>query len=161
MPRIYSTPDPALGVAPDHPGSPNTRLLVIEDCPDDQERLRRQLRKAKIHDQILFVNDGRKAIDILVKDVLHIRSKLFAVFLDLKLKGISGLEVLRAIRSEPKLENLPVVIMTGSHDPEDINECRRLRATTYLSKPVSFQSFYMAIANVFQPSDGFRDSLRM
>ncbi|HEY0256158.1 MAG TPA: response regulator [Candidatus Methylacidiphilales bacterium] len=152
MSRIYSTIDPDLGVAPSHGGA-GTRLLVVEDNPDDQELLRRQLRKAAIHEQILFVRDGGKAIDILIKDELHIRENLFAVFLDLHLKGLSGIDVLRAIRSEPALVKLPVVILTSSQDPKDITECRRLRATTYLTKPISFQVFYGAIANLFHLPD--------
>ena len=126
------------------------RVLVIEDNDDDQQFLLRQLKKAQISERILFVNNGQKAVDLLLRaDDQEIRSKLVAVFLDLKLPGKSGIDILRLIRSTPEISKLPVIVMTGSTNPEDMAECQRLNATSFVSKPIDFQSFVVAIANVF------------
>jgi two-component system response regulator len=130
--------------------SPNpvapVRLLVVEDNQDDQELLLRQLRKASFHENVLFIGDGEKAVELLVKDEAK---SIFAIFLDLNLQGASGLDVVRFIRSKPEIAKIPVIVMTGSTNPEDTLECRRLKVASFVSKPVTFQSFSMAVANVF------------
>jgi two-component system, response regulator len=59
----------------------------------------------------------------------------------LHLPGLSGIELLGRIRSEPRLQDVPVIIMTGSIDPNDVTECSRLGVTAYLPKPVDLLSF--------------------
>jgi two-component system response regulator len=122
------------------------RLLVVEDSQDDQELLLRQMRKAGIHDSILFIEDGTKAVELLKQDKLR---KIFAIFLDLNLKGTHGIEVLRRIRSQSEIANIPVIIMTGSTDPRDLEECQRLQVTSFVNKPVDYPTFAKAVADIF------------
>jgi CheY-like chemotaxis protein len=145
---ITHFPDnPSLRVVNGTEPEPAIRLLVIDDDHNDQEFLLRHLRKAKISDHILFIDDGRLALKLLAQE--DVQEKVFAVFLDLNLNGMSGLEILRTIRATPNLSRLPVIIISGSTDPEERAECQRLKATSFISKPISFQTFCMAIANVF------------
>lgn len=150
MATVNPTHDPSLRTTAGETPESVIRVLVVEDNDDDQELLLRQLKKAKISERILFIKDGNKAVELLSRDDEQgIRSKLCAVFLDLKLPGTGGIEILRLIRSKPETAHLPVIIMTGSTNPKDMEECQRLKATSYISKPISFQSFCVAIANVF------------
>jgi two-component system response regulator len=141
--------DSSLRVAGGTTSESAIRLLVIEDNEFDQEELLRHLRKANIREHILFIADGRKAIDLLLQDRQSICSKIFAVFLDLNLPKASGVEVLRTIRLTPEIAHFPVIVMTGSSNPKDIAECEKLKATSFIPKPVGFQAFCMALANVF------------
>jgi two-component system response regulator len=141
--------DPSLRIAGGTTAESVIRLLVIEDNEFDQEELLRHMRKANIREHILFIADGRKAIDLLLQDKLNIRSKIFAVFLDLNLPKASGVEILRAIRSTPEIAHFPVIVMTGLANPKDMAECEKLKATSYIPKPIGFQAFCMALANVF------------
>jgi two-component system response regulator len=122
------------------------RLLVVEDSQDDQELLLRQMRKAGIHDSILFVGDGTKAVELLKQDKLR---QIFAVFLDLNLQGAHGIEVLRRIRSLPEIAKIPVIIMTGSTDPRDLEECQRVQISSFVNKPVDYPTFAKAVADIF------------
>jgi two-component system, response regulator len=128
---------------------PPIRVLVVEDNPDDQELLLRQLSKAKLNKNVMFVPDGLQALDLL--ENLHILSSagLIAVFLDLHLPGMGGLDLLRRLRRLPGAESFPVIVMTSSNDPSDLEECKRLNALGYVPKPVTFESFTHAIANLF------------
>jgi len=63
------------------------------------------------------------------------------ILLDLNLPKKSGLEVLTELRGEPRTRDIPVIILTISDRDEDIIECRRLGAVTYITKPVSFENF--------------------
>jgi CheY-like chemotaxis protein len=132
------------------PGEQPVRVLVIEDNEDDRELLQRQLHKSGMDRQVKFISDGREAIDFLTGP--HMRSvaeNLIAVLLDLRLPSLSGLDVLRNMRSREELRSTPVIVMTSSNDPRDLEECRNLKVLNYVSKPVTFNSFSKAVAGVF------------
>jgi two-component system, response regulator len=126
------------------------RVLVIEDNQDDRELLLHQLRKSGLDSQVKFVTDGGDALDFLTQlSSSSFSGSLIAIFLDLKLPGIDGLELLRRLRSQEVFQNLPVIVMTSSNDPKDIEECRRLKVANYVAKPVTYSSFSKAVADVF------------
>ncbi|MCE0485010.1 MAG: response regulator [Methylacidiphilales bacterium] len=135
------------------PFSKNTessvRVLVIEDNDDDRELLLRQLKKSGMAGHVKFITDGRKALDFLTVPSKTLTEELIAIFLDLKLPSLSGLDLLRRLRTDEKLQNVPVIVMTSSNDPKDMEECRKLKVTNYVNKPVSFTSFSKAVADVF------------
>ena len=126
------------------------RVMVIENNDEDRKTLLRQLRKANVRDHILFVNEGGHALDLLsqIGDVGP-PCELVAIFLDIKLRDGMGLEILKLVRSREALARVPIIVMTGSENQKDKDECKRLKVTSYIAKPIAFQSFCMAIANVF------------
>ena len=137
------------------------RVLVVEDNADDRELLLRQLRKTGMADHVKFISDGKEALNFLtVPDPLPVARELIAIFLDLNLPSLNGLDLLRALRERERFQATPVIVMTSSNDPRDLEECRRLNVTNYVSKPVTFTSFSKAVADVFHlprnpaPTDG-------
>jgi len=136
------------------------RVIVIEDNADDRDLLLRQLKKSGIASHVKFIANGREALDFLTGPRAPILAKeLIAIFLDLKLPSLGGLELLRRLRTSTKLRNLPVIVMTSSNDPKDMEECRRLKVTSYVPKPVSFTTFSKAIADIFHVPE-LRDNSR-
>jgi CheY-like chemotaxis protein len=135
----------------DHLKADNSiRVLVIEDNADDRELLLRQLKKSGMASHVKFIADGQEALDFLTGPLAEALSgELIAIFLDLKLPSLGGLELLRRIRTRDSLRRLPVIVMTSSNDPRDMEECNRLRVIGYVPKPVSFVSFSKAVADVF------------
>ena len=132
--------------------SPDSTILVIEDNIDDQDMLIRQLKKSGIEDRVLCVANGNDALT-LVRAGARKLSAVCAVFLDLSLPGVNGLLLLQAIRANVETALLPVFVMTGSTNPKDEAECRRLGATRFIPKQLlSLPSFRSTIADLFQPS---------
>ncbi len=125
------------------------RVLVVEDDEDDRELLTRQLRKSGTDSHVKFIPDGKEALDFLS----HLPPPkpfcdLIAIFLDLRLPSMGGMEILRRIKKMRRAANIPVIIMTGALDPKDFEECQRLHVAAYVMKPVTFESFSRAITGL-------------
>lgn len=124
-------------------------ILIVEDNPSDAELTIRALKKSNLANHIFVVENGEEALDfIFSKGQFSDRDKsksLKVIFLDLKLPKISGLEVLKAVKSDESTKMLPVVIITSSKEDPDIIEAYKLGANSYVVKPVDFDSFIHSI----------------
>lgn len=121
-------------------------ILLVEDNPSDIKLTRRAFEKSNLANALLVAEDGQAALDILFGDG---RCELPAVvLLDLKLPKVEGLEVLRRIRSDPRTQLLPVVVLTTSKEEQDMVRSYQLGANSYIRKPVSFAEFSSAVARL-------------
>lgn len=124
-------------------------MLIVEDNPSDAELAVRALRKYNLANHIFIAENGEEALDfIFCKGRFSNRDKsksLKVIFLDLKLPKVSGLEVLKIIKSNDATRMLPIVIVTSSKEDPDIQEAYALGANSYVVKPVDFDSFMTAV----------------
>jgi CheY-like chemotaxis protein len=119
-------------------------ILLVEDNENDIELTLHALRSEKLGNNIQVVRDGEEALEFLHSPELKPNGALAppkVILLDLKLPKVSGLEVLRAIKSDPVLRLIPVVVLTSSKEERDMVESYRLGVNSYLQKPVDFDSF--------------------
>src|SRR5262249_6459199 len=118
-------------------------ILLAEDNINDADLAARALSANENAELVVVVYDGVQAMDCLRRRgdfcsrVGNTNPAL--VLLDLKMPRLSGLEVLRQIRADPKLKTIPVVAFTTSCEPEDVAQCYRLGANGYVVKPVGFE----------------------
>lgn len=119
-------------------------ILHVEDDPNDVLLISRAFRKAEVAAQIQVVNDGEQAVHYLSGNDSFAQREQFPVpslvLLDLKLPRKSGIEVLEWIRAQPGLKRIPVVMLTSSKQPLDINRAYDLGVNAYLVKPVNFDA---------------------
>ena len=131
---------------------PSKTILLVEDNPDDEELTLRAIKKNKIGNEIFVVRDGSEALDFLFCTGAHAnrpKDDLPAVvLLDLNLPKISGLDVLKRMRSEEKTKLVPVVILTSSKEQQDVLRGYGLGANSYVRKPVDFNEFVEAVGNL-------------
>jgi len=124
-------------------------ILLVEDNPDDVILTLRALKQSKIANQVIAVQDGVEALDLLFGEGQYTGSepggRPQVVLLDLKLPKMDGLEVLRRLRADERTRALPVVILTTSNEERDLVESYRLGANSYIRKPVDFLQFSEAI----------------
>ena len=114
-------------------------ILSVEDNPDDVLILNRAFQKANTSAHLEFLADGDQAIEYLA-DVSQKPCPIL-LLLDLKLPKKSGLEVLAWVRGQPPFKRLPVVMLTSSNQPEEIDTAYDLGANSYLVKPGSIDDF--------------------
>jgi CheY-like chemotaxis protein len=120
-------------------------ILVVEDNVDDSFLLTRQLARAKLDDCVTVIGDGRDAWNWLQAA----DDPPLAAFIDLHLPSLSGIELIKQIKSEPRLYAVPIIVMTGSLNPEDVETCTRLGVSAYLPKPVELSTFIKIVAHLF------------
>jgi CheY-like chemotaxis protein len=124
------------------------RILLVEDNPNDAELTLGELGKHVHPDLIDLVKDGEEALDYLHRRGRHAGrgdGNPLVVLLDLKLPKVSGLEVLRELKSDPVLRTTPVVVLTSSREERDVVETYELGVNAYVVKPVGFPEFARAI----------------
>ena len=120
-------------------------ILLVEDNQDDIDLALHALRQGKVANSIFVVRDGEEAVDFLFcRGQFSQRSfdhppKL--VLLDLKLPKIDGLQVLKAVKGDPRTKTIPIVIMTSSGEERDLVESYSLGVNSYIQKPVDFDQF--------------------
>ncbi len=124
-----------------------TKILLVEDNPDDELLTIRALKKNNIANEMVVARDGEEALAILHGEHADAspEDRPEVVLLDLKLPKVDGLEVLRRIRSDPRTRFTPVVVLTSSKEERDIVESYELGANGYMRKPVDFEQFIDAV----------------
>jgi len=127
-------------------------ILLVEDNPADAELAVRALRGGRITNQIQVLTDGAEALDFIFcrGDYAHrqITNQPKVVLLDLKLPKVSGLEVLQQLKSDPRTQMIPIVVMTSSAQDSDIIESYKLGVNSYIVKPVDFEQFNKAVEQI-------------
>jgi CheY-like chemotaxis protein len=122
--------------------TPNIEILLVEDNPNDVELTLHALKKNNLANNVSVVRDGQEALDFFFGAEASKRNgKPKLVLLDLKLPRITGLEVLRALKADPRTKAIPVVVLTSSTQETDRVESYDLGVNSYLRKPVDFAQF--------------------
>ena len=127
-------------------------ILLIEDNIDDERLTLRALRRNNIMNEVVVACDGQEAIDYLFgtgsfsgRDMTIMPA---VIILDLKLPRLSGLEVLKRIRSNDSTKRIPVVVLTASEDHEQVLETYRQGANSFIQKPTDPADFSEMILQV-------------
>lgn len=127
-------------------------ILLAEDNADDAILTIRALRKHNLANNLVHLQDGAQLLDFLYGqgDFQHrdIDNLPRVILLDLKMPKVDGLEALSQIKSDPRLRMVPVVVLTSSTEDPDVKRCYELGANSYIVKPVDFDNFIHAVANL-------------
>jgi two-component system response regulator len=127
-------------------------ILLVEDNPDDAALTVRALKKNQVVNDIIVVYDGVQALDYLFGEGAFVARDVSempqVVLLDLKLPKLDGLGVLQRIRADERTKLLPVVILTSSNEERDRMQGYGLGANSYIRKPVDFDDFVTAAAQL-------------
>jgi len=130
----------------------NVDILLVEDNPRDAELTMRALKKRNLANHVVWVKDGAEALDYLFgvsTGAPPARTHTpKVILLDLKLPKVDGLEVLRRLKGEDRTKVIPVVVLTSSREEQDIVQSYRLGVNSFIVKPVDFEKFSDAVAQL-------------
>jgi CheY-like chemotaxis protein len=120
-------------------------VLLVEDDPAHAEIVRRNFEGTRTAGRLIDVADGEAALDYLYRRAKFIDPEQSPrpdlILLDLRLPKVDGLEVIKAVKSDPGLSRIPVVVLTASAADADMAKAYGLHANSYLVKPVNFSQF--------------------
>jgi CheY-like chemotaxis protein len=116
-------------------------ILMADDDADDRELAREALTESRLLNELYTVNDGAELLEFLRHDGAYADKdtpRPDLILLDLNMPKIDGREALGALKKDPKLRAIPVVILTTSRAEEDVSRSYDLGANSFISKPVTF-----------------------
>lgn len=120
-------------------------VLLIEDNPAHAELIKRGLENANPNLKLIHLTDGEQALDFFFRrnNFQHLSETVqpAVVLLDIRLPKLSGLEVLRAIRSSENVKSVPIVILTSSAAERDLEAAYKAHVNSYLVKPLDLHTF--------------------
>jgi CheY-like chemotaxis protein len=132
------------------------RILLTVSDEEDAALIHENLRRAGIYNPITRFSDGRELLDFLLKNKIEADEynrtnrageiKSYLLLLDLKMPGLSGVEVIQRLKAGEAFEKVSVIVMTGpDDDPDEIEKCRRLNCGNFIAKPVAYEKFVEVI----------------
>ena len=117
-------------------------IVMIEDDDGHARLIEKNIRRAGVMNDMRRFADGTSAVRWLLSECEHCA---LLVLLDLNLPDMSGVDILRRIKSHPTLKAAPVVVLTTTDDKTEINRCYELGCSVYVTKPIDYDSFAEAI----------------
>ena len=124
-------------------------IVLVEDNPNDAELILRVFRKHNMANQIVLLCDGAEALNFFFPpDGSAPGGALRIVLLDLKLPKVNGIDVLRRLKGDERTRGIPVVVLTSSSEERDIKDAYELGVNSYVTKPIKFDEFAKAVADL-------------
>ncbi len=122
-------------------------VVIVDDDPGHIELVRRNFKRAGINNNVVALDSGRAALDyVFHRGAYEGRTKgHILILLDINMPGgLNGVEVLRQIKGHPEKRRIPVIMLTTTDDPREVERCYALGCNVYMTKPVDPASFIEA-----------------
>jgi CheY-like chemotaxis protein len=123
-------------------------ILLAEDDEGHASLIRRNLKRAGVANEIVHVADGQEALDY-VRSQGRFQGRAargpLLLLLDIKMPRVDGVEVLRQLKADAATAKLPVIMLTTTDDPREVERCYQLGCGVYVTKPVMYEEFAEAV----------------
>lgn len=123
-------------------------ILIAEDDEGHAGLIKKNLARSGIVNEVIHFHDGQEIIDFLFRrgTGTHRKTKgSYILLLDIRMPKIDGVDVLRNIKEDAELKKLPVIMITTTDDPIEVERCHRLGCSSYITKPVEYEEFVNAV----------------
>lgn len=128
-----------------------TTILIAEDDDGHAALIKRNLKRAGIMNSILRFKDGQAALDFLLRKgdgPVREPGASYLLLLDIRMPKVDGTEVLRQVKAHKCLKRMPVIVITTTDDPREVEKCHDLGCNSYVKKPVDYDRFVEAIRHL-------------
>jgi CheY-like chemotaxis protein len=124
-------------------------ILMVEDDPGHARLIEKNLRRSGIMNELINFDNGRAVLDYFFKGSINadIHEKTL-ILLDLNLPEIDGFEVLEKLKGDERTKKIPIIILTTTSNPKEIDRCYQLGCNIYITKPVDYLNFSEALSKL-------------
>lgn len=125
-------------------------ILIADDDAGHVRLIEKNLRRAALHNQIERFEDGQEVLDFLFRRGGRRceRETSYLLLLDIRMPKVDGVEVLRQLKGDTELRKIPVIMLTTTDDPREVERCHMLGCSNYIVKPVDYDKFAEAIGSL-------------
>lgn len=125
-------------------------ILIADDDPGHVRLVEKNLRRAGLHNPIERFENGQDILDFLFcrGPKCRAREAAYLLLLDIRMPKVDGAEALRQIKADPELRKIPVIMLTTTDDPREVERCHALGCSSYVVKPVDYERFSDAVKQV-------------
>ena len=123
-------------------------ILIAEDDMGHAKLIEKNLQRAGILNGIFHFKDGQEILDFLFRngEGPHRKSGVaYLLLLDIRMPKVDGVEVLKKIREDKELRKMPVIMLTTTNDPREVENCHAFGCNNYIVKPVDYDDFVDAM----------------
>ena len=123
-------------------------LIIAENDEGHATLIKKNLKRAGIVNEIVHFKDGQDVLDYLFKKGNGLKrenGKPFQLLLDIRMPKVDGPEVLRQLKADKELRKMPVIMITTTDDPREVEKCHALGCNNYITKPVDYDKFVESI----------------
>jgi len=121
------------------------QIILVEDDDGHATLIEKNLRRAGFTNKFLRLKDGQEALDYFKVNGACPDDTCCLVLLDINMPRVDGVEVLRRMKADPITAKTPVIMLTTTDDPREVERCYQLGCNVYVTKPVEYESFLEAI----------------
>jgi CheY-like chemotaxis protein len=128
--------------------TPDLVILITEDDPGHTRLIEKNLARAGLNNPTLLFGDGQEILDFLFRrgpGPHREGAKAYLILLDIHMPKVDGVEVLRQLKENEELRQIPVIMLTTTEDPREVKRCHDLGCNNYIVKPVDYEKFAEAI----------------
>jgi len=121
-----------------------TTIMLVEDDPGHAFLIEKNLRRAGVKDPIIVLQNGREAVDYLAAECDRDDRQgplPFIILLDLNMPVLDGFGVIKAVKSQSRTSSIPIVVVTTTDNPREVEQCYELGCNIYITKPVDYDQF--------------------
>src|SRR5215472_135779 len=126
-------------------------ILIADDEPGHVRLIEKNLSRAGLHNPMQRFDDGQQVLDFFLAKGPgpHCQPDTsYLLLLDIRMPKVDGVEVLRQLKDNPALRQIPVIMLTTTDDPREVARCHTLGCNSYIVKPVDYDKFAEAIKNL-------------
>ncbi|MFA4835204.1 MAG: response regulator [Dehalococcoidia bacterium] len=124
-------------------------ILITEDDEGHARLIQKNLRRSGINNQFIHLKDGQEALDFLFgngNEPSKVQSDAsYLMLLDIRMPKVDGVQVLERMKADERLKLMPIIMLTTTDDPREIERCHILGCNSYVVKPVEYEGFVNAV----------------
>jgi CheY-like chemotaxis protein len=126
-------------------------ILIADDDAGHARLIEKNLTRVGLHNKIERFDNGQAVLDFLFRRGAGPKRALdtpYLLLLDIRMPQVDGVEVLRQVKQDPELRKVPVIMLTTTDDPREVERCHTIGCASYIVKPVDYEKFAEAIKSL-------------